>query len=309
MTSALQGSLFPEEILSPRAESVSGTDLSLALQPAPFPTATPWTEALTSPHRNLRLGLCSFDDPDWSGTFFQDEEEDPLAAYARFLSQVEIDSTEYGLPDRDVLDSWVARTPENFSFSLKFPREITHERMLDQVEYLTRSFLDSASRLGPKLGPFLIQFPSHFRATRFMHLASFLEKLPTEFRYAVEVRDKGWLRDPFFELLESHKVALALVDHPYWGRLEKRTANFFYVRWLGERSETPAPYLGLQRDPATALRWWTRRLKPVLDAGFPVYGFASNAFAGHAPETLRSLSALFQEPTSSPRRFSRGFVR
>lgn len=293
MSSALQGSLFPEEVLKPakpRLQAVEGAPSRVD----PSERALPWDGPLPVLHPSLRVGLCSFTDPDWRGTFYREDETELLSAYAKRLHTVEVDSTFYGIPKPSVVDGWAARTPAEFRFSLKFPREITHDKMLEKVDYVTRAFLDVGARLGDKLGPFLLQFPYSFRATRFSHLAAFLEKLPTHFRYAVEVRDRSWLRQPFFQLLEDHRVALCLIDHPFWPRLERRTADFYYVRWLGDRRETPGPYTGLRRDPSTALRWWARRLKPIADAKLPIYAFAANHYAGHAPETLRRFADLFR---------------
>lgn len=284
-----QGSLFPQKALAaPKPEP-------LQAPPPALGTAEAWQAPLPEPHPKLKLGLCSFTDPDWRGTFYHEAETDLLAAYARRLSTVEIDSTFYGVPKAAVVDGWAARTPEHFRFALKFPREITHERMLAGADYLTQAFLDVASRLGSRLGPLLLQFPYSFRASRFPHLATYLEKLPPDFRYVVEVRHRSWLRQPFFELLTAQKIAFCLLDHPFVPRQERRTADFLYVRWLGDRRETPGPFLGLRRDPSAALRWWARKLRPMIEGVSEVYAFANNHYAGHAPATLQRFAEIFQK--------------
>jgi uncharacterized protein YecE (DUF72 family) len=291
-----QGSLFPQKTLTPPQTEGRASPRRRAGLLAP--TEEPWQEPLPELHPRLRLGLCSFTDPDWRGSFYREEETDLLAAYAQRLSTVEIDSTFYGLPKAATLDGWAARTPPNFRFALKFPREVTHERMLEGAEYVTQAFLDLASRLGDRLGPLLLQFPYAFRATRFPHLVTFLEKLPKNFRYVVEVRHRSWLRQPFFQLLEAHKVAFCLIDHPFLPRLEKKTADFYYIRWLGDRRETPGPFLGLRRDPSAPLRWWAKKIRPMLEEvkeTGEVYAFANNHYAGHAPATVRRFAEVFQK--------------
>src|SRR2546429_63782 len=71
-------------------------------------------------------------------------------------------------------------------------------------------------------------------------LASFLDRLPPEPRFALEVRNRTWLTRPFLELLRRYRVALALIDHPwmptaahYRSRPELLTTDFTYIRWLG----------------------------------------------------------------------------
>lgn len=291
----LQGLLFPQKVLAPTRPSKKR---AAARRPG---GAVPWTEPLPVLHPRLRLGLCSFTDPDWRGTFYREEESDLLRAYSDRLSVVEVDSTFYGIPRASVIDSWVERTPPSFRFALKFPREITHERGLEKTEYVTRAFLDVAARLGERLGPFLLQFPYSFRATRFVHLASYLEKLPKEHRYVVEIRHRSWLSPAFFQLLEEHNVAFCLIDHPFLPRLERRTSDFFYVRWLGDRRDITGPFQALKRDPTSALRWWARRLWPLLESGHEVYAFANNYFAGHAPETLKVFAEVFWKNAPFPR--------
>jgi uncharacterized protein YecE (DUF72 family) len=283
---AIQGSLFSLQALTPKT----------TLQPLAVPTrkpekrgAKPWEEALSMPNPKLHLGLCSFTDPDWRGSFYEDSEQDLLSAYAELLPSVEVDNTFYGIPKAQVVENWAAKAPENFKFCLKFPREITHDKMLEKAEYPTKMFLDVASRLGAKMGPLLLQFPYSFRSTRFPHLAAFLETLPKDFRYVVEIRHRSWLRQPFFQLLEDHNVALCWLDHALLPKLDKKTADFVYARWLGDRRDAVGPFHALRRDPSLGLKWWVKRMKPLVESGTEVYGFANNYYAGHAPSTLQKL--------------------
>jgi uncharacterized protein YecE (DUF72 family) len=259
-----------------------------------------WDAPLAPVHPRLHLGLCSFTDLDWRGSFYGEDESDLLAAYSKRLSYVEVDSTFYGVPKRSTVDGWLSRTPPEFRFALKFPREITHERMLEGADYVTQAFLDSVSRLGDRLGPLLLQFPYGFRATRFPHLAAYLEKLPKQFRYAVEIRHRSWLRQPFFDLLEANRAALCLIDHPFLPRIERRTTDFVYVRWLGDRRETPGPFTGLRRDPSAPLRWWAKRLRSMLDEVKEIYAFANNHYAGHAPATLKRFAEVYRRLDARP---------
>lgn len=284
----VQGDLFSSQELAP-AQATKAQGAPGAVRRPERGSALPWEAPLGMPHPNLRLGLCSFTVPDWRGTFYHEDEEDLLAAYAKLLPVVEVDSTFYGIPKPAVVDGWAERTPADFRFCLKFPREITHEKMLEKAEYPTKIFLDVAARLGERLGPLLLQFPYSFRSTHFPHLASYLEKLPKELRYAVEIRHRSWLRQPFFQLLEDHKVALCLLDHPMVPKLDRRTTDFVYVRWLGDRRNMMGPFGALRRDPTLGLKWWVKRLKPMAESGTPVYAFTNDFYSGHAPSTLQKV--------------------
>src|SRR5437899_10024368 len=104
--------------------------------------------------------------------------------------------------------------------------------------------------LGPKLGPMVFQFPSFDRwkfPTQDSFLAvliPFLKKLQADYKFVVEIRNKKWLDAKFGDVLREHNVALALTDTSFmprpWEMKEKfdlTTADFTYVRWLGDRKE------------------------------------------------------------------------
>jgi uncharacterized protein YecE (DUF72 family) len=90
-----------------------------------------------------------------------------LQQYSQAFDTIEIDSTVYGLPPVSNFESWYAKTPPNFLFSLKLPREITHERSLDTTSFpMLEEFLKRASAFREKLGVLLIQLPARFDSAK-----------------------------------------------------------------------------------------------------------------------------------------------
>src|SRR5690606_11889070 len=94
--------------------------------------------------------------------------------------------------DRTVL-GWSDRKPAGFTFALKLPQEITHERRLRDAEDATELFLERARLLGDKLGPILIQFGPDFDVSNMEALEQYLPILPKDVRFAVEFRQRQWL--------------------------------------------------------------------------------------------------------------------
>src|SRR3974390_3547291 len=198
----------------------------------------------------LRLGTSSFTAGGWNKTFYPAamNSRDYLSYYATQFDTLEIDSTYYGIPAITTVQSWYNKTPASFLFALKAPQEITHERVLVDVDDVLKEFLTTTAPLQEKLGMILLQFP-YFNNKVFpspndflSRLKPFLEKLPAEPRFALEIRNKYWLCPPFFDLLHKHKVALALIDHPwmprpkeYFSKGDALTTDFTYIRWLGDR--------------------------------------------------------------------------
>ena len=82
-----------------------------------------------------------------------------LARYARVLPCVEINSSFYRSHRRDLYQRWASQTPRGFRFSVKLPREITHERRLRAARTPLAGFLEEVRGLGNRLGPLLVQLP------------------------------------------------------------------------------------------------------------------------------------------------------
>ncbi len=240
----------------------------------------------------IHLGTQGWSYKSWVGNFYPANTvpTDFLKEYVKEFHAVEVDSTFYGMPRPQTIEQWRAITPDDFRFAAKFPQAITHEKMLKNALPETLQFLDAMARLGDKLGPLVLQFPYQFKPDQQSTLADFLAALPREFRYAVEVRHRGWLTDAFFELLTQHHVALALADYAYMPKLDRATTDFVYIRWLGNRKDIPDDHyeaVRIQRD--AELDRWSDLISQLLEKGVTVWGFANNHYQGHSPATVRSI--------------------
>lgn len=228
-----------------------------------------------------------------------------LTTYARAFRAVEVDSTFYAIPDVKAIRAWNERTPRDFTFALKMPREVTHERRLVDAADLVRDFLDRAQELGPKLGPILMQMGPDFAPEELPAIEQFLPTLPRGQRFAIELRQSRWMRSDvrprLLDLLAHHGVALALSDGRWIRRetmlelTEHPTADFLYVRWMGPDREI-TDYSHIQFDRSAEIHSWAEVLKKVAHTR-DVYGFFNNHFAGHSPASAREMQReLGQEP-------------
>jgi hypothetical protein len=127
-------------------------------------------------------------------------------------------------------------------------KEITHEQNLVDAEAEAQSFLHTMAELGDRLGPLLLQLPPSFEVEGMGVLEDFLERLPEGFRFAVEVRHRSWLGSDLPEMLGERGVALTLIDYPKMPRMEEATADFSYIRWLGDRREFPEGHTHLEKE-------------------------------------------------------------
>lgn len=236
----------------------------------------------------------------WVGPFYPEGTRSPdmLTRYAEAFPTVEVDSTFYAIPPVNSVRGWAERTPNDFVFALKLPRDITHDRHLRGADDDTELFLERARLLGPKLGPILVQLGPDFAPSELGALAAFVPRLPRDLRFAVEVRQARWTADrvlpDLLALLTEHRVALALSDGPWLPRdvvLELAaapTADFLYLRWMGpNRDLTDFSHVQLSR--AAEMDDWMGALRRSLELGIDVYGYVNNHFEGHSPASAREL--------------------
>jgi uncharacterized protein YecE (DUF72 family) len=165
-------------------------------------------------------------------------------------------------------------------------QEITREKNLVGAEPETDAFLRTVAELGDRLGPLLLQLPHSFNVEGMGVLEDFLKGLPEGFRYAAEVRHESWLGSDPPVMLRERGVALTLIDYPRMPRKNETTADFSYIRWLGDRRESPAGHPHLEKERDDDLRWWSALVGDLLEEGRTVFAYANNHCHNHSPSTL-----------------------
>lgn len=159
------------------------------------------------------VGTSGYSYKEWKGTFYPSDlpAARMLSFYAGHFGSVEINNTFYRMPEEKTLTKWAAEVPPDFTFVLKAPQRITHQKRLAGAEDEVRHFLEVASVLGGQLGPLLFQVPPYFRKD-VEKLRGFLDVVPRTYRVAFEVRHESWLDDEVYGVLRDHDVALCVSD-------------------------------------------------------------------------------------------------
>ena len=237
----------------------------------------------------LHVGTMGWSYEFWRGQFYPEDSKNLLTEYAKNFGTVEIDNTFYRIPSRDVVRKWKEETPDDFIFSAKFPRKITHIKMLQDCQEEVAVFIEHMSLMGNKLGPMLIQMPPGFKPEQSGILKDFLAILPEKYRFAVEVRNKKWLDEKFYELLRDNKVALVLLDHPWMPQMNTITADFTYIRWAGDRKKIKGTLGKVERDRSEDIKDWALKIKGFLDDSIEVFGYFSKYYSGYPPGDVRML--------------------
>ena len=241
----------------------------------------------------IRIGISGWTYPPWRGVFYPKGlvQKNELAYAASQFRSIEINGTFYALQKPESFAAWAEATPNDFVFSVKGSRFITHIRRLQDPQALLANFMASGLlRLGPKLGPILWQLPPSFRYDP-ERIEPFLAALPHDteqaahlarqhdqrlngrdwtqpgshhaLRHAMEVRHESFRDAAFVALLRHYKVALVCADTEAWPRLADVTADFIYCRLHGAEELYASGY-----DDA-AIADWARRVRIWSAGGTP----------------------------------------
>jgi uncharacterized protein YecE (DUF72 family) len=255
--------------------------------------------------KTFRIGCQSWQYDDWITPAGGDKifyprgtkPADMLELYAHVFDTIEVDSTAYGTPLPSTIEGWLEATPENFRFSLKVPRAITHGFALSPTSYPQfDEFVEASRTFGSKLGMILIQFPAAFEPTKddALRLRDFLARLPDDIRFGVEFRHPSWFVEWTFEELQERGVALALVagkwipEDTMFDAFEKTQTPTAYLRFMGVR-DLPR-FDRIYRDRTHELERWAEKIRRL--AAKEVFIYVDNHFEGHAPATANELKEM-----------------
>lgn len=245
----------------------------------------------------LLIGTSGWSYNEWVGVFYPSTVTNKLAYYSKIFNTVEVDSTFYSYPNRSAISVWDRQTPNDFKFSLKLPRLITHEKKLridKGIEADLLKFLDILLPLMKKnkLGPILIQLPPSFTYDdSYSDLKAFLSILPKDLKFAVEFRNPSWLRDDVWELLRVNNVAYTIVDEPLLPPELIFTADFAFIRWHGKGKRPWYNY----RYNDSEIASWVPRVREALSRTKRVYGYFNNHFRGFAVENSLKMMKMLGE--------------
>ena len=243
---------------------------------------------------DLLIGTSGWSYSEWTGVFYPSSATNKLSFYSKVFRTAEIDSTFYAFPTKGLVHGWARNSPEEFTFSAKLPREITHEKRLDTSKGAEAGLVRFLSLMQPlittgKLGPVLIQLPpSYSYEEEFGKLKSFLELVPEDVRFAVEFRHPSWLREEVWKLLRSRNVANVIVDEPLLPPDTVVTADFAFIRWHGRGSRPWYNY----RYGEEELKKWIPKVKDVTSRVERTYGYFNNHFRGFAVENSLKMIGL-----------------
>ncbi|GAA4333662.1 DUF72 domain-containing protein [Flaviaesturariibacter amylovorans] len=182
-----------------------------------------------------RIGCSGFHYDSWKEVFYPKglPKTKWLEHYCQHYNTLEINNTFYRFPEPRTLQRWYDIAPEGFTFTLKAPQEITHERRFEDTADLIEAFYRTAADgLEEKLGCLLFQLPPSIHYSEdFLDLV--LPQLSTEFNNVIEFRHHSWWRPDVYERLRSEGVTFCGVSYPGLSPDLISNAPLIYYRFHG----------------------------------------------------------------------------
>lgn len=204
------------------------------------------------------------------------------------FATLEINGSFYTQIRPETYERWRRETPDDFVFSLKAHRYVTHYKRLREVEDSVERLRDQSSSLGDKLACVLWQLPARMRADE-PRLEEFLGVLRSSWpavRHAFEPRHASWFTPGIARALSRGEVAVAQSDAPDFPLWDAVTADFVYVRLHGHTRKYASSY------NATSLRRWANDAKRWARSGRDVYVYFDNDAEGAAVKNALALAEL-----------------
>ncbi len=213
-----------------------------------------------------------------------------LPYYSQVFNYVEIDSTFYNIPSELMVKNWDKRTPDNFRFTAKFPKIISHEKRFKNVEKQLELFYERMEPLKEKILALLIQLPPSYKIKEGLEdLSSYNFFFDGSFRYAVEVRHPSWFNDLAYNFFKNNNISMV------WSQMDRLqtppivTSDFVYLRLIGDRRLAETEFGKIQIDRTDEIRNWANKMKEVRrnekDVKIGIVA-ANNHYGGYGPGTV-----------------------
>lgn len=260
------------------------TRVDFKLPPEP-PQNTTILKGKKSKKPEVYVGCAKWGRKEWIGTIYPrgTKEKDFLDEYLKHYNSIELNATHYKLYKPGDLQKWIVKAKgKNFKFSPKVYQGISHFGSLNDKKFLTDSFLESIVAFGEHLGPVFLQVSDKFGPKRKEELFTYLQTLPKDVQFFLEVRHPDWFVKPYseelFKKLKQLKIGAVITDTA--GRRDcchmHLTIPKAFIRFVGN---------SLHKTDYKRVDVWVERMKYWLDNGMQeIYFFMHMHDEAKSPE-------------------------
>ncbi len=236
----------------------------------------------------IYVGCAKWGRKEWVGKIYPErtKEIDFLSCYVKNYNSIELNATHYKIQPPSVIANWASKAAgRDFKFCPKIPQSISHYSTLvsPQAQQSTDKFIQGIIAFKEFLGPVFLQVSDKFSPAKKDNLVSYLESLPKDIDFFVEVRHAQWfadreVRDDFFNVLRRLKIGAVITDTA--GRRDcvhmELPFHKAFIRFVGNN---------LDPSDFTRIDEWVARIRQWLDMGLQeVYFFMHQPDERFSPE-------------------------
>lgn len=239
----------------------------------------------TGSNLDIHVGCSVWSDKDYVGNFYPEKtpQKNFLIEYAKQFNTVEVNATRYGVPAPKTMDTWKNAVGDNFKLSFKVPQIISQRKELLSKDVLDRldQYILAINKMEATAGTSFMLMQNNFSIERLNELEKFIQHLPEEQEYALEIRNPEFNKSQeLFELLNNYNIAHVITDTA--GRRDiihqMNTNKTAYIRFVGN---------GLLPSDYDRIDKWIEKLDDWINKGIEkVY------FLIHQPNQKRHFSAI-----------------
>lgn len=264
-------------------EELSKIDFSLPEDPAFNQTIL---KIKAAKHPKVYIGCAKWGRTEWVGKIYppKTKEKDFLQHYVEHYNSIELNATHYKIYGEAGIRKWAENAKgKDFLFCPKMYKGVTHFGNLKGKEFITNEFFRGIMGFEKHLGPIFVQVSDAFSPKRKDELFTYLETLPKDLQFFLEVRHPDWLRegkdrDDLFSFLKKEHIGAVITDTA--GRRDCAhmyiTVPKVFIRYVGN-SLHPTDY--------TRIDAWIKRMKSWMESGMEeIYFFMHMHDEATSPE-------------------------
>jgi uncharacterized protein YecE (DUF72 family) len=183
----------------------------------------------------IKTGLAAYNNSSWTGIFYPEglPASGRFEYYCNYFGMYEINATFYRFPTLKSLRAWHAKSPDDFIFSVKAPKIITHlKKFIDCKTEIEAFYAVCREGLAAKLGTVLFQLPPGFSYSP-ERLTLIVSSLDPAFDNVVEYRHESWWIQEVYDSFRAHNITFCSVSYPRLPTLIIVTTATVYVRLHG----------------------------------------------------------------------------
>lgn len=265
------------------SEELKTIDLTLPRDPD-------WNKTILSGQKienpKIYVGCAKWGRTEWIGKIYPEGIKEPkfLDHYVEHYNSIELNATHYKTYPAESIQKWADKADgKDFVFCPKVPQSISHYSSFVNIEDKTNAFLEGIYAFGKHLGPIFLQVSDRFSYKRRDTLLKYLESLPRDLQFFLEVRNADW-----FDGKAETETLLQMLKHLHAGYIITDTAGRRdCVHMYLTVPKAFIRFVGNSLDPSDYVRIddWVKRIKYWLDNGLQeLYFFMHMHDEAYSPE-------------------------